>query len=319
MSSPNIIGLDPGFGNYKVCVDGETTIIQTAVSRPRNVGLAGVGMKSAGAKVPVVSIDGDAFAVGTGAWTRGDPLTSLDFTALVAPERLALFYAALGDLADDLTDALLVIGLPVTLLLDKEQAQAVISSLRSLKGKHAFRIDGVPHKFSVAQAKVVAQPVGAYIDWLYDDKGNLRTASASAEVAVIDIGLNTLDLYVVANGRVVESFLGGAEVGVHRLLRLLASRNGRDLTELDADLRSGAMHPDSRMLDAWLGEILAAIHDTLPNLRRFSIVVPTGGGALVLGERLRSALAAKGAAVHWPPDPLTSNVRGFWKYGLKSI
>ncbi len=35
--------------------------------------------------------------------------------------------------------------------------------------------------------------------------------------------------------------------------------------------------------------------------------------AVVLGELLRSALAAKGAAVHWPADLVIANVAGFYK------
>jgi hypothetical protein len=30
---------------------------------------------------------------------------------------------------------------------------------------------------------------------------------------------------------------------------------------------------------------------------------------------LRTALIAKGAAVHWPEDPIATNVRGLWKWG----
>jgi hypothetical protein len=40
-------------------------------------------------------------------------------------------------------------------------------------------------------------------------------------------------------------------------------------------------------------------------------------GAIVLGELLRSALAAKVAAVHWPADPVTANVVGFYKWGCR--
>jgi hypothetical protein len=38
---------------------------------------------------------------------------------------------------------------------------------------------------------------------------------------------------------------------------------------------------------------------------------------VVLGELLRSTLAAKGAAVHWPADPVTANVLGFYKWGCR--
>ena len=40
-----------------------------------------------------------------------------------------------------------------------------------------------------------------------------------------------------------------------------------------------------------------------------------GGGSIVLGDLLRLALISKGAAVSWPEDPSTTNVRGLWKWG----
>ena len=103
-------------------------------------------------------------------------------------------------------------------------------------------------------------------------------------------------------------------MGVRRLLGLIAA-NGHDPAELDARLRRGRLKPDVEALDIWLGEILAVIERAWPSLRRFHAVIPTGGGAAVLGQRLRLALSSKGAALHWPADPVQSNVLGLWKWG----
>ena len=106
-----VIGYDPGFGNTKVCVDGRVGLIQSAVSQSKSVGLATIGLRAISHQVPIVEFGGDAFAVGLGTWNRGVSLTSLDYNSLVAPERLALFYAAPDNA-----------GLPVPLLQDKAQA-----------------------------------------------------------------------------------------------------------------------------------------------------------------------------------------------------
>lgn len=53
-ASPGLT-LDPGFGNTKVCVAGKTSVVQTAVSIPRSVGLAAIGMRSAGRCVNYLS------------------------------------------------------------------------------------------------------------------------------------------------------------------------------------------------------------------------------------------------------------------------
>jgi len=41
--SPLIIALDPGFGNTKICIDGKTSVIQSVIVRPKEIGLAGIG------------------------------------------------------------------------------------------------------------------------------------------------------------------------------------------------------------------------------------------------------------------------------------
>ena len=43
-----VVGYDPGFGNTKVYVAGKAAVLQTAVARPKEVGLAAIGLKTAG-------------------------------------------------------------------------------------------------------------------------------------------------------------------------------------------------------------------------------------------------------------------------------
>lgn len=317
--SPLIIALDPGFGNTKICIGGKTSVIQSVIVRPKEIGLAGIGLRRAGRKATIVSFEGHEFAIGHGAWSRGEPLTSMDYGALASTERLALFYGAVTPLLqpghyDNIT---LVVGLPVPLLQDAEQAKVVLEGLKRFKRCHAFTIDGHEYALTITHIKVLAQPVGSYVQWLYPEFDTApRPGGSKAEVAVVDIGFNTLDLFVIQNGQVVERHVGGAEVGVRRLLELSAA-NGYDLTEMDAKLRDGSFKPDNEQMAMWLGEILAAVKRTFPSLRRFSAVIPSGGGALVLGERLRFALATKGAAVHWPDDPVTANVVGLWLWAKR--
>lgn len=312
-----VIGYDPGFGNVKVCVGGKTQVIQAAASVPRSVGLAATGLKSAGRNVQRVNINGHVFTVGEGAASKGTLKTSMDYLSLTSLERQALLYAALAPLLPHKADeAVLVVGLPVPLLEDATLAQTVLDSLKQFKTTHTFTVNECKHTFTIGKIKVLAQPAGAYLDWAHDDDLTPRAGASKQEVLVVDIGMNTLDVYVLRNGQVVEAFVGGAEVGVRRLLELLAV-NGRDVMELDADLRNGALKLDSAQLDSYLGEVLAALKRITPNLKRFGLTIACGGGAMVLGDRLRLALSAKGTNVYWPPDPITTNVRGFWKYGLK--
>ena len=320
---PSILALDPGYGNTKVCVDCRTASIQSAAARPRSIGLAAIGIKTA-SQARKVTFDQYRFAVGPESWHWGDSISSRDYSALATPERRAMFYAVLSELLPpgEYSSDLLVIGLPVPLLQDQTQAEPIFSSLKAYKGEHAFQVSQVEnsskasYRLRIDRLKVLAQPVGAYADWLLDNELRPRKGGAQAEVAILDLGMNTLDLYVIQGGRVEPRFVGGGKVGVRRLLELLTG-NGHQVEELDAELRAGRLRPAPTDVEAWLAEVLAVIERTWSNLRRFSAVVPTGGGSLVLGERLRLALIAKGAAVHWPENPITANVRGLWKWGSR--
>jgi len=313
-------GYDPGYGNEKLCINGETAVLQTAVARPRDIGMAATGMKTARRAVEVRLEGRTRYMVGQDAWHWGEPLTSMDYSALASPERRALLYAVIAQLLGPGTYTFerLVIGLPVPLLQDQTQAEAVFGSLRALKGEHQFIVDDGYYHVTIHKLTVLAQPVGAYADWMLNDDLQPRSGAKRSEVAVLDLGMNTLDLFVVDGGRVSPRFIGGAKVGVRRLLELMNS-NGHDLAELDAALRRGRLRPSRTERESWLAEILANLERTWPNLRRFDAVIPTGGGAAVLGSDLQNALAAKGAAVWWPSDPITANVRGLWKWGQRRV
>lgn len=310
-----ILAVDPGFGETKVNVDGKSASIPSAIARVKDIGMAGIGMKTA-SKALTIQIGWETYAIGDGAWHWGNILTNRDYSALSSPERRALVFGALSQILEPGTHEFetMVIGLPVPLLMDEIQGQAIISGLKAYKGAHQFTTDKGQYNLAIHKLKALAQPVGAYTDWLLDDEVHIRKNGRQAEVAVLDIGMNTLDMYVVQDANILPRFIGGEKVGVRRLLEIL-NANGHEPEELDAQMRSGKLRPTKDQLESWLSEILAAIERTWPNLRRFTTIIPAGGGSVVLGELLRLALISKGAAVSWPENPGLTNVRGLWKWG----
>jgi hypothetical protein len=161
--------------------------------------------------------------------------------------------------------------------------------------------------------KVVPQPLGAYADWLLDDNLQPRKNAAQAETAVLDIGMNTVDLFAVRGGRVEPRFIAGGKVGVRKLLEQVEGE-GLDLEELDTDLRQGRLSVPPTLMQSWLSELMSTIEKTMPRLARFTAVIPSGGGVLLLGDLLRLYLASRGAALYWPKDPIGCNARGLWKW-----
>lgn len=313
-----ILAYDPGFGNTKVASEKGVHVLQSAVAHPHEIGMAAKGLEIQARPQTVTLASGLSFVAGAGAWAWSEPLSTLDFNDLTSPQRLALFYAALSHLlpAGEHIIDLLVIGLPVPLLQDELQAKAIMAGLAQYKSVHEFSVDGMKYSLLVKKLNALPQPVGAYADWMLNAEGHLRQGGTNAEVAVLDIGMNTLDLYVIQGWKVAPRFIGGGKLGIRRLLENL-NPSGRDLEELDSRLRTGTLQPSVEQKTAWLGAILGCVERTWSSLRRFDAVIPTGGGAVVLGELLRSTLAAKGAAVQWPADPVTANVIGFYKWGCR--
>lgn len=313
----NILAIDPGFGNTKVCFNGATAIIQSAVVKPVHVGEAIDGMRISQAALRL-TFDGLEFMVGEGAWNWGRSLGSMDFAGIVGPERLALIYGALARVVKpgDLGECQMVIGLPVPLLMDEGQMKSIKAALARLKREHVFSIEGGEYRLNITGISYRAQPMGAFYDWQLSDDFSVREGSTAMTVAVMDIGMNTLDLFVVDNNALRPGLLGGDKVGVRRLLEL-ARLDGYDVIERDGLLRSGRLRLRDAELDIWLSNILDVVERTWPTLKRFNAVIPTGGGAMVLAGKLQGALAAKGAALYWPTDPITANVKGLYKYAAR--
>ena len=311
----SVLALDPGYGNTKVCLDGHVACLQSAIARPQAVGMAAIGMKTA-SQVDIIRLGGQEFAIGPGTWHWGSLLSGRDYSALASLERRALAFGTLATLLKPGSYVMdhMVVGLPVPLLMDGLQAKAVVEGLKEYKDVHQFTFNGEEYELLIQRLKVLPQPVGAYADWLLDNELHLRKGGRQAEVGVLDLGMNTLDLYVIQDGKVEPRFVGGDKVGVSSLLELLTT-NGHDPEELDADLRSGRLRVPPAQMKSWLGKVLNTVDRFWPNLTRFDAVIPAGGGALVLGDLLRLALIAKGAAIYWPEDPVAANVKGLWKWG----
>jgi len=323
-----IVALDPGYGNTKVSTAVNCAMIQTAISRPKDIGKAASGLRTANNNAILVKIgnNGSEYLVGPGAWSYGEPLSTLDFMSLVSEPRLAVFYAALAQCIKEPVETIdnLVIGLPVPLLENEAEANITISALRSLKRVHEFSV--APFKsnevlgkymIKISRIKVLAQPVGAYADYILSDDLKIRGDAKRSEIAIVDIGMNTLDLYVVQSGRVSPRFIGGDKIGVRRLLELIDGK-GLDLDELDAAVRENRIKIPDQAIDNWLLPIIATIESTWPRLDRFSTVILSGGGIKILGSRLSGALSRRGAAIHLPENPILTNVRGLYKWAAYS-
>jgi hypothetical protein len=103
----------------------------------------------------------------------------------------------------------MVIGLPVPLLKDELQVKAVLEGLKEYKDVYQFFFNGDEYNLLIQRLWVLAQPVGSHADWLLDNELHLRKGGCQAEMGAFDLEMNTLDSYVIRDGKVDPCFVGG--------------------------------------------------------------------------------------------------------------
>jgi len=348
-----IIGMDPGFHGYKIAWLNSAHAIRTALV-PSVVGIGqitdlshlGLGKRKPKETPLALSFQNGgapvSYLVGPGVHHYAEPVSDLDYQRL--SDSLAtrsLTYAALGQaLNGHPTEVRLMVGFPIEVTADRDKFKDTVKGLRGWAvGQHRFSLDGRQVEAGITQVKAVAQPVGAYFDWGMDAAGEWVQPEASLEmpIAVLDIGFNTIDLFAVQNGQIVNRYTGGNNLGMHRVARTVA----RFIDE-QHDIRLGLHQADdivkefiarkqaslfcadgevdlSGIIAQALEQNFTAINEFVSerwqNGRQFYRLLITGGGA----EALREQFLTRYPAAYIPPEPVFANARGLLKWGLRVL
>jgi len=200
--------------------------------------------------------------------------------------------------------------------------------------EHRFAVNGVESVVTIQAIRPLAQPVGAVFAWGLDDTGKwVRDQSDfRSDVAVLDLGFNTLDLFVVRGGQIDARYTGGETLGMRRaatiVVDMVRAKCQRELSLHEADQLVRQFINGKRTLDLTVadetfdirnvvktavdsaaGRVLGYVERNWGNGRQFSKLLLVGGGCLALGPRLQ-ALFRHATLL---PDPVTANVRGMAK------
>jgi Actin like proteins N terminal domain len=320
-----IFGADLGMGAIKLFgpQGGLQVLSQVAVaaanaSSQKVQGMLGLSNKKAPLHIKTAQ---GSFYIGEGAHDWGRPVENLDYDRLTgAPEMNALFYAALTRYMQQhgavKNIAAIMVGLPLETMTG-DAAQANADAVRKwLKGEHTWEADDAGYTVTIEDAKCTSQPAAAFFDHILDDAGKLipaRKVFASAEVGVISIGFNTLELLVVRDKAPVQRFTAGNTVGVRRLIELINIEKSYSRGELDVLLRAGKL--DMReALPIWSREVFGQIESQWGRMfRRFAGVIVVGGGSILLRDALTAKFAGKAI---FPDAPVLSIARGLYKFAL---
>jgi hypothetical protein len=350
------IAIDPGFGGIKIAWFDDSGHLHTQVV-PSVVGLGQVGdlsMLGLGRQRKTVKPftigfepNGKAtgriyFLVGENVHRHGEPIEDLNYLRLSEGQVIrALLYAALGNAVNGHPiRASVMFGFPVEIMKDKPAAQAHLRNIRAwFPGLHCFSVDGRQVQVEIDQVKAIAQPVGAYFDWGLDNAGEwVREKDALKKpIGVCDVGFNTIDLFSVESGEIVDRFTDGDTLGMHRVARAI-QRHVRDqhgvqwsLHQADALVRShldghGALFycadgeiDLSGVVKQALDQAATSINEFITarwgKSRQFYRIIITGGGA----EALRTSLLRHHPAAYIPQDPVCANARGLLKWAQRAF
>lgn len=342
------ISLDPGFGGFKTAaISGDiyTATVRAVVGAGSLNGThlsTGLGRGKAHEKPIAVQFDGVQYLVGNNVHRHTRPIERLDFQRLGnGPELRALFYATLYQLQKttaawvDTAFLNVLVGLPVQVLADNSLASSVRSQLRSwMVAYHTFTANDETFSVSVKSVKTMAQPLGAFFAWGMDEAGQwVQSDNPRAKFAVADIGFNTLDLFVIEDGRVNERYSSGETLGMRRANSFIKStvreRYGVSISLQEADaltrLKKPVLHHSQGSTDLTplvqqaladtFGGIASFMEDTWGNARQFRRVIITGGGA----DALRDKLLALYPHAIIMPDAQSANSVGLAKFAQRDI
>jgi len=272
-----------------------------------------------------------SYLVGQNVERYTKPIQRMDFNRLGdTAEAKALTYVSLGLALGPAPKhpANIVVGFPVSVMADTEQAKSVSKMLKGwLVGSHKFEIDDVEYSFEVNSVKIITQPLGAYYAWATTNDGKFKvpTEVAMGRILIVDIGFNTLDLYGLRDGQIEPSSTAGDTTGIRRAAEMLQSHIKFEfdvhLSRLECNdllasssplLETAGKTVDltsivQQSLEATAAQIGDFCETTVGNAKQFGRILSGGGGA----EMLRKHILARYPSALVLPNAVMANAIGF--------
>lgn len=247
---------------------------------------------------------------------------------IFSPQYQVLLCAALSELHKATTETLMVSGLP----LEDYVARAEKVRQEVFLGEHTFkRNDGRWQTVKVENAVVVTQPYGSLLDLALADNGKiLDNPYATGMVGICDVGGVTLNMLVTDNLEEIGQWTKGDGLGLLATLEQIAidikadypgfSPTAHEVAEwvsrgtflYQGEAREIAPYSDSR-LKPLVDLILGRMADIWKEPGRYSAVILTGGGSIVLGKMLKEQMDKVYANVTIAQDAIFANCRGYLK------
>ena len=277
-----------------------------------------------------VKFEGKFYFIGDIAFKQSAPRVTMNADRFTSSEGLALIMSALLLLSNSQAEEVkLIAGLPVN-----EYAGLKDEYINTLSGKHYLQLinpdgsGGDFFAFDIGAVKVLPQPIGTLFDVVLDNAGELTNKPlASGRVAVLDIGKNTVDLALTDALQFVDrSSTSFNDIGLFdafKDLSLNLKGEGYDIPpdSLEPYIRgirklAGINELKEQAFASQAEKIASRVINTWPDLWSFDGVFITGGGALVLGDYIASALNSEKLEIC--QFPTFTNAKGYYKYAQRA-
>jgi len=325
-------GVDVGFGFTKA-TDGESAVLFKSIigePQPRSMD----DNFFSGEAVPGLhlTLDDRSYFVGDLAESESRVRQfTLDQAQLVTQHFKTLALAALARVVPGRVPVNVITGLPVGYFMEYKD-----NLTQALTGEHTLLIHDNPQGSEVVlninRAKVIPQPYGSLVDYLFREDGTvLRADAARQKIGVVDIGFKTTDFTVCKGFRHSERGSRTTDTGIAKAFTYISEALNEmsgvnvEIYRLYDAVREGSIkirgaeYDLSKVKDEVFGRLATAVAGDMERVWAddwdLDLVLVAGGGGEALYEYLKPQVRGELALLQSREDPRMGNVYGYVKYG----
>ncbi len=332
----NIVGIDIGFGFTKATNGSKQAAFKSIYGEAQDIQFREQLLGSTDAASPLhLSIDGQEYFIGELAERQSTVRSfTLDQDQFITGFTRIMAVAALAQVAEPNSTVHVVSGLPISFYRRHHEELA-----KQLKGQHKIAVHNasgklVPSTVTVADVRVIPQPVGSLVNLMLGNGGEVAgKAYAQGKIGIIDVGFRTCDFTIVDRTRYSERGSATTNGGMSQAYSAIANKL-KDQTGINIELyrlhdaiqrgsikvRSKQINLEPLVEDAYkqLASAIAAESERMwADDWDIDSIVVTGGGGAVLLPYIKPLLQGDVVLPGDGNETRFSNVQGYLKYGRK--
>ena len=325
-------GVDVGFGFTKASDGESSTLFKSIVGEPQPRSMEDNFFSSEAVPGMHLTLDDRSYFVGELAESESRVRQfTLDQAQLVTQHFRTLALAALAKVIPGRVPVNVIAGLPVGYFMEyKDKLSQALAGEHTLLIHNAAEPDEVV--LNINRAKVIPQPYGSLVDFLFRDDGTvLRADAARQKIGVVDIGFKTTD-YTVCKGfrhsergsRTTDTGIAKAFTYISEALKDMSGVNVEIYRLYDAVREGsikirGAEYDLTKVKDEVFARLATAVASDMERVWAddwdLDLVLLAGGGGEALFEYLKPLVRGELALLKTQEDPRMGNVAGYVKYG----